>query len=282
VARALLFFSRDTGRKANLHILYRSFLDDSKDKGQTKLMVSAGFFGNSDDWGSLRLAWNRVLESHGLNYFKSREYYRLEGQFAKFKSAAYPAPTGRQAAQRIREELQATIEKHPGILGVAVAILLEDYRRVLARPDAVGILPPNPYHTALNSIMYETVKLVNGVPGRHKVLFLHDNGPDIHSLVSSYKHFKRKNPRTAKSLAGFGGLDDTDHPELQAADMIANYAMQRGLEALRRNKRDLKTTIGELTKNFVKFGYWEESYILSALTSMRKTRGLPVPLDLQG
>jgi hypothetical protein len=263
-------------------MLYRSFLDDSKDKSQSKLMVSAGFFANRNHWGSLRLAWNKVLRSHGLKYFKSSEYYRLNGEFSKFRSALYPSPSGREAARQIRDELQFTLEQHPQIFGIAVAILLEDYRRAVARPDAAGVLPINPYHTALNSIIYETVKRVNLLPGENKVAFLHDEGPDIGSLVSSYKHFKKYNPRTAKTLAGFGGLDDKDHPELQAADMIANYAMQRGLEALQRGRKDLKTTIGELTKNFVMFGYWDENYILSAIKSIRRERGLSIPVDLRG
>jgi hypothetical protein len=263
-------------------MLYRSFLDDSKDRSQSKLMVSAGFFADRGDWASLRLAWKKVLKSHGLDYFKSSEYYRLGGQFAKFKSASYPPPTGREAARQIRNELQKTLEQRPRILGIAVAILLEDYRRALARPDAAGVLPADPYHTALNSIIFETVKRVNLLPGVNKVAFIHDDGPNMKSLVSSYKHFKRGNPTTARTLAGFGGLDDKEHPELQAADMIANYAMQRGLEALQEREKNLKTIIGELTRNFVMFGYWDENYILSAIKSIRKERGLSIPIDLQG
>jgi hypothetical protein len=262
-------------------MLYRSFLDDSKDKRQSRLMVSAGFFADQNNWGSLRLAWNGVLRTYGLKYFKSREYYRLEGEFARFRRPAYPVPTGREAAQKIRDELQATLGNHRSILGIAIAVLLEDYWRVLARPDAQGILPPNPYHTALNSVMYETAKLVNRIPGRNRVAFIHDDGPDISSLVLSYKNFKKKNPQTAKILAGFGALNDEQHPELQTADMIANYAMQRGIEAMQRKEKDLKTTISELTKNFVKFGYWDENYLLSAIKSIRKSRGLPIPIDLE-
>jgi hypothetical protein len=261
-------------------MLYRAFLDDSKDQCQAKLMVSAGFFGDRDNWSSLRLAWKKVLDSHGLKYFKSRDYFRLEGQFSKFKTAVYPPPTGREAAQRIREQLQGVIRSHPAILGVAVAILLEDYGKALARPDAEGILPPNPYHTALNSIMFEMVKRVKLMPDFKKVAFIHDDGPDIDSLVSSYKNFKKFNPKTRKYLGGFGSLNDKEHPELQAADMIANYSMQRGLEALQKNPTDMKTEIKELTGNFLTFGYWDENYILSALKSIRKTRGLPIPVDL--
>ena len=58
-------------------MVYHCFLDDSKDKEQTRLMASAGFFANKHDWGNFRLGWTRVLRAHGLEYFKSREYYSL-------------------------------------------------------------------------------------------------------------------------------------------------------------------------------------------------------------
>jgi hypothetical protein len=262
-------------------MVYQCFLDDSKDQCQTKLLVSAGFFGSREDWGSLRIAWQRVLEYHGIGYFKSSEYYSLTGQFAKFRTDQYPKPKGREAARQIREELQDVLEGHPRIHGIGVMILLEDYTRAIARPEARGLLPPNPYHTALNSVMYETVKMIKLSRGHNAVQFVHDNGPDFDSLKSSYIHFRAGNPKTAKNLGGFAGLDDRQHPPLQAADMVSNYAMQRGLEALERNDGSLKTTIHEMTVNIKMFGYWDEEYILHALKSLLKAKGEGIPIDLQ-
>ena len=244
-------------------------------------MVSAGFFGSREDWASLRVTWRRVLEHNGIKYFKSSEYYSLTGQFARFRTDQYPRPKGREAARQIREELQDVLERHPRIHGTAVMILLEDYNRAIARPEAQGLLPSNPYHTALNSVMYETVKMIKLSRGHNVVEFVHDNGPDFDSLESSYTHFRAGNPKTAKNLGGFAGLDDRQHPPLQAADMVSNYAMQRGLEALGRNDGSLKTTINEMTVNIKMFCYWDEQYILHALKSLLKANRKAIPIDLQ-
>ena len=76
---------KETHTSAVSSMVYHCFLDDSKDKHQKKLMVSAGFFGRKEDWDGLRLAWKSVLKSHGIDYFKSSEYYRLDGQFERFE-----------------------------------------------------------------------------------------------------------------------------------------------------------------------------------------------------
>lgn len=262
-------------------MVYQCHLDDSKDQNQTILMVSAGFFGTKDDWGSLRVTWKRVLRNHGIEYFKSSEYYSLTGEFAKFRTDDYPKPKGREAAQQIREQLQEALGKHPNIHGIGVLILLEDYYRALARPEAEGVLPPNPYHAALNSVIYETVKLIRLGRGHNAVAFVHDSGPDFDSLRSSYEHFRQANPITAKSLGGFAPLDDRQHPPLQAADMVSNYAMQRGLEALERHDGSLKTTIEEMKTNIKKLGYWDENYVLSVLKHQLITKGRTIPIDLQ-
>jgi len=262
-------------------MVYHSFLDDSKDRKQAKLMVSAGFFCEREAWGSLRMGWKKVLRRNGIEYFKSSECYALRGEFARFRTDNYPKPKGREAAQQIREELQGVLERHPTIHGIAVMIILEDYYTALDRPESQGILPPNPYHAALNSIIYETVKMVRSHPGHHAVAFVHDDGPDFESLRSSYTNFKTMNAKTAKSLGDFAGLDDKLHPELQAADMIANYALQRGLDALERGDGSLKTTVSEMKANIRKFGYWDETYILYVLKTLLRDKGRPIPLDLQ-
>ncbi len=261
-----------------LCMVYNCFLDDSKDHDQTKVMVSAGFFGTKEDWGSLRLSWQKILNNHNMEYFKSSEYYHLKGQFEQFKK--HPKPKGREAAQEVRKELQAVLERHPNIHGVGVLILLEDYYKALSRPEAQGVLPQNPYHTALNSVMYETVRMVKSRPGHNMVAFVHDDGPDYDSLRSSYEHFRKGNPKTAKVLGGFLPLDDRIHPPLQAADMVSNYAMQRGVDALQKSDDSLKTIFEEMTVNVKKVGYWDEDYILYALKTLLKKGGKTIPLDL--
>lgn len=260
-------------------MVYTCFLDDSKDKNQTKLMVSAGFFGAKHDWESLRVAWKRVLMTHGMQYFKSSEYYRLDGEFGHFRTDDYPVPKGREAAEQVRSELQAVLKAHHGIAGIGVAVLLDAYNRALSRPEAPKALPRNPYCAALNSVVFETAKIVRKFPGHNAVEFVHDSGDDFDLLRSSYEKFKELNPSTAKKIGGFIPRDDKEHPELQAADMISNYTMQLGVEAL--NRGNMKATLREMRSNIVKLGYWDENYIMSVVKHKLVRHGMPIPIDLQ-
>jgi hypothetical protein len=185
-------------------MVYHSFLDDSKDQNQTKMFVSAGFFGTQDEWGKLRIAWAKRLKDDGLEYFKTSEYKMLTGQFAKFKTDAYPTPKGREKARQIRSDLQQIMRQIPGIQGVGIAIPLDAYARVSARPEAAEIFQGDPYRRALEGVLFETVKLIRKKPGKNVVAFVHDDGPDYHDLRAYYDEFKAANPKTAMRMSGFG------------------------------------------------------------------------------
>jgi CheY-like chemotaxis protein len=272
-----LVFPSEMGVTGYMCMVYHCFLDDSKDQTQTKLMVSAGFFGTKEEWGSLRAGWVRVLEKHGLLYFKSSEYYSLTEQFARFSTDEYPRPKGREAAQQIRSELQAVVQQHPGIRGVGASVLLETYYGVYARPEAVNILPSNPYDAALASVMHETTKIIRARPGRNVISFVHDNGADYEHLRAVYKTFRLANPDIAKSIAEFIPLDDKQHPPLQAADMIANYTMHLGLEGLASG--NMKANVKEMRQNINLLVYWGKHYLLSVLKKNLIANGKPIPID---
>lgn len=260
--------------------IYHCFLDDSKDKLQKELIVCAGFYGTQAQWLALSAGWRRVLRKHGLKYFKSSEYYALSGQFSRFRTSQYPAPTGRRAAEQIRAELQEVMRNQAKIRGAGIWIPLRDYAAVYARPEAKGVLPPDPYQAVLNSMTFVMVKLIRRLPGRNKkVAFVHDDEDNFSKLFRHYMAFKKANPDTARLMGGFLPMDDKEHPPLQAADMIANYALQLGLEGLRTGKAE--ANVREMKSNIDLFGFWSEEYILSVLKANLLTQGRPIPIDLQ-
>ena len=260
-------------------MVYECYLDDSKDKNQSKLMVSAGFLGSKADWASLRSQWKAVLKRHGMEYFKSSEYNWLSGQFEQYRTSAYPKPKGREAAQQVRSELQDVLHRHPRIAGIGIMVLLAPYNRVLSRPEAKEALPTNPYCTALNSVIFETVKRVRKIPGHNMVEFVHDAGEDADLLKSSYEAFRGLNPITAKYIGGFSLLDDRGCPPLQLADMVSNYTMRLGLDGLQ--KGDMRAKLKEMNANIMKLGFWDENYMLSVLKHKLVTHKRPIPVDLQ-
>ena len=263
-----------------LCMVYQCYIDDSKDKHQDKVFVAAGFVGSKDSWGSLQREWKKCRLVHGIEYFKTSEYKMLTGEFAKFK--AYPKPEGRNRAKIVKDDLQRIANSHRSILGVAIAVKVEDYRKVILRPEASGVFDENPYHRALESLMFEIPKrLRKYVSGHNMVAFTHDDGDDSPRLLDLYRDFRVKNPRTAKMLGGLSFLDDKVHSPLQMADMQANNILGSTLEWLESGGSSLNPDTLEMTDNLALCGVWDERYMLSVLKSHLVRSGKSIPPDLE-
>jgi hypothetical protein len=257
-------------------MLYHCFLDDSKDRHQQRLFISAGFYGDKDTWHEVRRAWRKCLRKYGIEYFKTSEYKMLRGQFEQFRR--HPSPQGRDRAGIVRAELLGVLRRHPSIHGVGVTLPVEDFNRVCARPDAT-LMQGLPYQRALEGVLFETVKLVRNKPGNNTVAFVHDDGDDFDALRHVYNEFKKANPKTAQSIAGFQALSDKEHPPLQLADMVANLTLEIGEQWLA-NRRPLRS-VKHMQENIEKLGVWDEHYMLSVLKRNLIRFGKAVPVDLE-
>jgi hypothetical protein len=276
-----LVFPSEWRITGHLCMIYHCYLDDSKDQKQDQMVVSAGFFGTQKAWGNLRAEWKGRLQKDGLEYFKTSEYKMLNGEFSKFKSNSYPAPTGREAARNLRSDLQRILDKQIGIYGIGVAIPVADYEDVRSRPEAQGVLHGSPYHWALEGIMLGTVNALCEDPAsRSMVAFVHDDGEDFDELRAVYKSFKELNKVTAKYMAGFQSLDDKLHPPLQAADMAANYTLGLGQEWLANGRS--KPKMKEMEQSIKRLYVWDKNYMLSVLKRQLVRLKRPIPSDLQG
>jgi hypothetical protein len=243
-------------------MVYEAFIDNSSDRHAEKVVVSGVFVGDKERWGYLRTKWRKRLAAEGMRYFKSAEYYGLRGEFKKFQSEAlYPPPLGREAAKRVFDDLEAII-KQANLMSLGVVIPVQDYKEVMATPEAQGKFPTTPYALALNSGFFETIKVINKNPGRHMVTFAHDDDTFFPQLLRLYHEFKKKNPRTARQMGGFIPLDDKDHPPLQAADLAANVACNFAKQWLEdRNEASLR----RLRDTMYLIGLWDRNYILEVL-----------------
>ena len=214
-----------------------------------------------------------------IEYFKSSEYKMLKGQFERFRSL--PIPEGRNAAKVVRDDLLKIIRSYDNLRSVGVCIPMDKWNTVAGRPEAAGILE-HPYRRAIESVWTETVKrgFRRSRPHRHSVIaFVHDDGPDFPELASLYSNFKRMNPRTAKYMVGFSGLDDKVTPPLQAADLIANHSLEIGLDWLDNGKTSAKES--ELQSSMGFLSVWRENYARGVLHHELKRKGLPIPKDLE-
>ena len=260
-------------------MVHYCYLDDSKYQNQTRLVVSAGFFGTQDQWGGLRTQWKRQIEQDGLSYFKTSEWKSLSGEFARFKTADYPPPTGRDAANAIRERLHQVVKRFPRILGIGISIPVVDYERVYSRPQADEVFNENPYVAALQGVFRKMVEIMQRLPGRNMVAFVHDEGLDFPLLHDVYRELRKLNPVYAKYMGDFQPLDDKRHPPLQMADMVANLALGVGLEWLdtRRAPEKLKA----MEENMFYLGTWDEHFMLSVLKRNFQRLGVALSDELK-
>lgn len=256
-------------------MVFQTFLDASGHK-DAKLMVSAGFCGNKDVWGDFRNDWKAVLRRHRLEYFESSECHHVNGQFRRLRKGKYAQPEEKEEARGIRDEFLAVVGRHPGIVGLGVAVEMEPYERMAQLPGAKDVLPLDPYKAALCSVMFETVKRVRSRDRNCMVAFVHDDGDCFDGLRSCYREFRRLNPKTARFMGGFAPADDKKIVEVQLADLIANHTAFVGSQ-----HPDARLGILEMRKNIAFLARWDELYIGAVLKYGLRKRGEPIPLGLE-
>jgi len=251
-------------------MVFDAFMDDSADALAEKVAVSGIFIGNKEQWSFLRREWRKRLKSEGMLYFKASEYYGLRGEFQKFRSESkYAPPSGREAAKRIFDDLEALIRRAE-IVSLGIVIPVGDYMAIRALPEAEGIWQQPPYFAALNGGFFETVKAIRRLPGNNAVAFVHDDDNRFPEYLRAYHEFKEKNPKTAGLMRGFIPLDDKQHPSLQAADLAANATCNFAKEWL---DKPTEATLQRLRRSMYKIGIWDKDYMLEVLRTCRPTSG---------
>jgi hypothetical protein len=212
-------------RKKGALAMLGMYLDDSKDGLQQVAVVSAGLVGTKIQWEQFWAAWNKRLKQDDIDYFKHKECHNLTGQFKKFRSLG-PIPVARSAAEVIKNDLRGVIRSF-GLSAFGVAVAMPDWNALRDAPGSRDFFS-HPYETAMQSVMFETIKHVRR---SHQVIhFWHDDGNDFPRLYEAYLDFKKKNPKIMKHVGGLRPLDDKITPPLQAADLIANEARKLASE----------------------------------------------------
>lgn len=266
---ARLVFAGQGCPNGHLAMVYQAFLDDSSDAEQKETFVSAGFVAPWREWESFRKPWRKCLMKHGIEYFKTSEMKRLSGQFARFKTSAYPRPTGADAAVAIRDELQSVLPLVRTIKGFAVCFpvaLYESEIKPLKEADGGFVAESSLYNRAFESVIFEIAKYVRSKPGRNLVSFVHDEENGQRDLKGLYCNFKKSNQNIAKTMAGFSFLDDKLHSPLQVADMLANQIMNE-YSAWQRGNCATPYEPARMKENIFRVVHWNKAAMLAILAA---------------
>lgn len=249
--------------KDKIAVLYRSYIDDSADEKQEFVMVAGALMGTPQQWRSVTRAWTERLRQHGIAYFRSTEYNSLRGQFQKFRNPIeYPKPEGTKAAQRLRDDLEASLQAK--VLGLACFVNLKEFREVVQECKQLRkSFAPDPFNFAMQTVMRECAfaaqRHLKGTANR--VAFVCDESSNSVKLYQSYLNFKDKNVPVRATLGGMIHRDDKVTPALQAADMVAGLSKEVSLKYVR-NGAEIPPTLPRLNGILWKIVSWNKPTLL--------------------
>jgi hypothetical protein len=210
-------------------MLWHASIDDSADSRREKVIISACLIGSSEHWRDVSRPWKVKLAEYNLQYYKSSECGNLSREFEQFKSASYPKPMGRNAADRIRDELDQII-KNAKVRGIGVVVPIVDFNKIRADSKYASIIAADPYEWAVQNLWHQCAKAIKVLGRNQTVTFAHDSGDNYVRLSRLYKEFKAKNPISARTMAGLVAMDDKKHPRIQAADVAASVTLRFALK----------------------------------------------------
>ena len=216
-------------------VLSRAYIDDSQD-GKLKHFVNmTAVLGTARSWTKLDREWRKWLHvKPRIDYYKSREWRNLDGQFEQFR--LLPMGEGRIAANAKRETLIKILGGHKksGIGFFTSIVPLSAYARFRTlHEEAARIFPEDPYRRTFDGVMLPICRLVLRDDPEGFISFIYDK--DImreEKLREEYGSFKEKNPNCASVMRSLAQLDDELWPGLQIADLAANVATQEIRENL--------------------------------------------------
>ncbi len=218
-------------------MLLRAYIDDSSDQFQEKVVLAGAFVGWYNQWNDLQKQWRRRLRQSSLRYFRSTECRSLQGEFFGFRDEVkYPKPTGREAANRIRDDLDTIINKSE-VMGIAACVPIKVYNEIRAtEQDAAEIFSGDAFEVALQALFQLCYEAIQGEMrreiGLQRIRFICDQSASAPRIERMFREFLVKNPAYSDVFEGLVHADDKKVPALQAADLMAHLAKDRFSEWL--------------------------------------------------
>jgi hypothetical protein len=187
----------------------------------------------------------------------------------------WPKPAGGRAATAKRDALLSLLKVKDGIMAIAVAVLIPEYKRIRdTDPRARQYFPEDAYECALQSVFFESAKIVGELGKNHQIAFISDLSNKSGHYTKVFNAFRVSNPNICQSVRGLAHLDDKRWPGLQAADLCAHIAKTTldkwdGAKLTERNR--------ELESRFYFLAYWNEDYMKSVLDTTFALSPGPLP-----
>jgi hypothetical protein len=256
-------------------LMLAAFLDESHDKKRERAYAIAGLLSPVHSWDLFWLAWNRVLEEHGITEFHAADCENGQGPiFGRLSSEK------RTTIQRDLIELIADPKFQ--LVGFAVAIDLAAYNvlrpemekfRFTTRRSPISGSLCDPYFTAFQHGVemiadYPTVKRL---PPEEVITFIFDQNHEYQGRAEPLYHQLRITPHLSYSarLGGCGFLDRRKVKPLQAADLLAYESFRHMSDAILggRPQRWQASRLAERLGSFVEY---RREHLLNLIDGIRE------------
>jgi hypothetical protein len=254
-------------------MLLKVFVDDSSDEKQQKAIAAGAFVGFTKQWTNLKNEWMKRLKPDGLKYFRSTEYYSLQGEFRRYRDPIkYPKPAGSNAASALRNDLDGIIKK-TGVMGIAAVIPIEAYNDVRANePGAALRFSEDPFESALQTLIQECVKVSREDLHSSPVEFICDDGPSSARIAVAYRSFMARNLHFDGIAQALVHRDDKKLVPLQSADLMAHLSREFYSNWI---LDPTDVNLNRLNKSVYKIIVWSKSYMLEEMAATRRTLARP-------
>ncbi len=286
-----LLFPQGLRAKERYMAFFWASIDESADRERKYAYVVTGLLSRQDLWTEFERLWNRRLHKDSLDYFKTSEHRDLSGEFKRFKDRdAFPRPSGRVAADNVRDDLSLMI-RSSRMMGVSLAIDLRDYRAVRKSSRSRIVLPSNPYRFAYQMLMiYIAGELSKKIKSPGPIAFLCDSDNNSNLIKKTYDRLREDNPGCNPFMGSITFKDDKKVPAIQAADLIAGFSRKyavgklKGEDSAALSKEFRKQVgryieIGILDKKFFKL-VAEANLLANGKPSIRSTKQLGLFHDI--
>jgi hypothetical protein len=169
--------------------------------------------------------WRARLKQDEIQYFRTADYFAMEGEFRKLADR-YGLTNARVLASALFADLKSILRSydvHFFCLGCPIATL----QAVRREPRPWIVLDSDPYVMVHEELIYRTVRMVRESIRPDTIAFIFDENAKVAAFNDiSWAEFKRSvyPSSVAQCMTTLVPLDDKQFPALQAADLIAHTA----------------------------------------------------------
>lgn len=209
-----------------------AYLDESADEKQEKAFCIGAFLANEEARNAIQAAWVKQLEKDEIAYFRASDCKAVKGAFARLRKEHSSLQLAREAAAKIRENLEAILLPISALwMGFGLSVDVPDHTAVRnAFPESALFYSRDPTVAAYSQMIYTIARAARKNAPGHRVAFVFDGSSASSKIMAALDAIKEYHPVVAKSIATIAPADDKLTPPLQMADLVASVVRKSFLK----------------------------------------------------